>query len=115
MERMKRILACCFCLLLAMTLFLSCSAYSSNGQKIPAKGVYHKIKKGETFYSIARAYQVKLQDLAEVNNISNHSERITRVSPMFKVAGIGDNTNIYSFSKRLIYKFFSVHALHNLV
>lgn len=68
---MKRILACCFCLLLAMTLFLSCSAYSSNGQKIPAKGVYHKIKKGETFYSIARAYQVKLQDLAEVNNISN--------------------------------------------
>jgi lipoprotein NlpD len=71
MERMKRILACCFCLLLAMTLFLSCSAYSSNGQKTPAKGVYHKIKKGETFYSIARAYQVKLQDLAEVNNISN--------------------------------------------
>jgi lipoprotein NlpD len=82
MERMKRILACCFCLLLAMTLFLSCSAYSSNGQKTPAKGVYHKIKKGETFYSIARAYQVKLQDLAEVNNISN-PELIAEGSVLF--------------------------------
>jgi len=71
MERMKRILALCFCLLFVFTSIFSCSTHSSYGQKAPAKGVYHKIKKGETFWSIARAYQVKLQDLAEVNNISN--------------------------------------------
>jgi lipoprotein NlpD len=40
-------------------------------QKKPAKGIYHKVKKGETFWSIARAYHVKLQDLAEVNNVNN--------------------------------------------
>jgi lipoprotein NlpD len=68
---MKKILAFCFCLLFVLAAILSCSAHSSYGQKAPAKGVYHKIKKGETFYSIARAYQVKLQDLAEINNISN--------------------------------------------
>jgi lipoprotein NlpD len=35
------------------------------------KGVYHRVKKGETLYSIARAYRVHIQDLAEVNNIDD--------------------------------------------
>lgn len=35
------------------------------------KGVYHRVKKGETLYSIARAYSVHVQDLAEVNNVEN--------------------------------------------
>ncbi len=42
-------------------------------QKSPAKGVYHIVKKGETAYSIARAYSISLQDLAEINNISDVS------------------------------------------
>lgn len=36
-----------------------------------AKGVYHRVKSGETLASIARAYHVDMQDLAEVNNIEN--------------------------------------------
>jgi lipoprotein NlpD len=35
------------------------------------KGVYHRVKKGETLYSIAKAYKVHVQDLAEVNNVEN--------------------------------------------
>jgi len=37
------------------------------------KGVYHIVKKGETLYSIARAYSTSLQDLAEINNIRDVS------------------------------------------
>ena len=40
-------------------------------QKTQAKGVYHRVKKGETVWSIARAYNIKLQDLAEINNIED--------------------------------------------
>ncbi len=60
----------CFVLFIAV-FFASCSAPSSYVQKEPAKGIYHRVKKGETFRSIARAYHIKVQDLAEVNNISN--------------------------------------------
>lgn len=53
----------------ALVLFCSCSTLPirSDGPK----GVYHRVKSGETLSMIARAYHVKLQDLAETNNISN--------------------------------------------
>jgi lipoprotein NlpD len=57
--------------LLSSIFLASCSAPSSYVQKEPVKGVYHRVKKGETFRSIARAYHVKMQDLAEINNIQN--------------------------------------------
>jgi lipoprotein NlpD len=47
----------------------SCSG--TQVQKEPAKGVYHRVKKGETAWSIARAYRIKIQDLAEINDISD--------------------------------------------
>ncbi len=60
------------CLVSLISVFLvSCSAPSPYVQKEPAKGIYHRVKKGETFRGIARAYSVKMQDLAEVNNIDN--------------------------------------------
>lgn len=34
-----------------------------------AKGVYHLVKKGETLWSISKAYHVNLQELAELNNV----------------------------------------------
>jgi murein DD-endopeptidase MepM/ murein hydrolase activator NlpD len=58
---------CFFLMILASFLLVSCSG--PQVQKSPAKGVYHIVKKGETAYSIARAYSISLQDLAEVNNI----------------------------------------------
>lgn len=60
------------CLFLTFFIFtFSCSFTSPYMQKEPAKGVYHRVKKGETFWSIANAYHVKVQDLAEINNIKN--------------------------------------------
>jgi lipoprotein NlpD len=57
---------------LVISVFLvACSLPSPYVQKAPAKGIYHRVKKGETFQAIARAYHVKMQDLAEVNNIDN--------------------------------------------
>jgi lipoprotein NlpD len=35
------------------------------------RGIYHPVKKGETLSAIARAYHVKLRDLAEINHIDN--------------------------------------------
>jgi lipoprotein NlpD len=35
------------------------------------RGVYHTIKRGETLWSIARAYHADLQELAEINNITD--------------------------------------------
>lgn len=54
-----------------LALFMSCSA--PQVQKSQTKGVYHVVKKGETVYSIARAYSISLQDVAEINNISDVS------------------------------------------
>lgn len=55
-------------LLLIGAIFLSCSGYSVRGSR--SRGVYHRVKSGETLSAIASAYHVKLQDLAEINNIS---------------------------------------------
>jgi lipoprotein NlpD len=57
--------------LFPLQLTISCSG--SQVQKTQAKGVYHRVKKGETARNIARAYNIKLQDLAEINNIEDPS------------------------------------------
>jgi lipoprotein NlpD len=64
-----KLLVCFFCILFFLQLTISCSG--SQVQKTQAKGVYHRVKKGETAWSIARAYNIKLQDLAEINNIED--------------------------------------------
>lgn len=71
MEGMKKKLTSALSILFALAFILSCSAPSSYVPKEPAKGVYHRVKKGETFWSIARAYNVRMQDLAEANNVNN--------------------------------------------
>jgi lipoprotein NlpD len=48
-------------------IILSCSGYPVRGDR--PRGVYHRVKSGETLLSIARAYRVNLQELAEINNI----------------------------------------------
>jgi len=54
-----------------LALLMSCSAPQI--QKSQTRGVYHVVKKGETAYSIARAYSISLQDMAEINNIGDVS------------------------------------------
>ncbi len=38
------------------------------------KGIYHTVKKKQTLWSICNAYNVNLQDIAEINNIDNPSQ-----------------------------------------
>ncbi len=64
-----KLIVCFFCVLFFLQLTISCSG--SQVQRIQAKGVYHLVKKGETVWSIARVYNIKLQDLAEINNIED--------------------------------------------
>ncbi len=58
--------------LLAGVLLLSCSGCSVRGSR--ARGVYHRVKSGETLSIIARAYHINVQELAEVNNIRTPDE-----------------------------------------
>ena len=66
---LAKILVCCFCILSFMQLTISHSV--SQVQKSQETGVYHRVKKGETVWSIARAYNLKFQDLTEINNIED--------------------------------------------
>jgi lipoprotein NlpD len=54
--------------LLIGAVLISCAGYPGRSHK--PRGIYHRVKSGETLSAIARAYHVKLQDLAEINNIS---------------------------------------------
>lgn len=63
-------------LLLICFSFSACMPWAAEWSKSSnktrqARGVYHRIKSGETLWSIARAYQVSVQDLAEINDISD--------------------------------------------
>jgi lipoprotein NlpD len=50
----------------------ACSGKSVKTMKASrAKGVYHRVKGGESLYLIARAYNVEVQELAETNNIED--------------------------------------------
>jgi lipoprotein NlpD len=69
MEKIKPALASVFFILLALLLILSC--FRPQLQTTQSMGVYHRVKKNETVWMIARAYHVKLQDLAEKNNITD--------------------------------------------
>lgn len=60
------------CFLLIGAMLLSCSGYPVRSDR--SRGVYHRVKSGETLSAIARAYHVKLQDLAEINNISKFDQ-----------------------------------------
>ena len=63
-------------LLLICLSFSACVPWAAEWSKSSSKtrqtrGVYHRIKSGETLWSIARAYQASVQDLAEINDISD--------------------------------------------
>jgi len=56
-------------LFLFLFLIFSCSQPSLRQEH--TSGVYHLVKKQETLYSIARAYNIPMQKLAEVNDIKD--------------------------------------------
>jgi lipoprotein NlpD len=66
-------------LLLAFSLLflLSCSIQIRDRDSVKSsermRGVYHRVKPGETLWRISKAYNVDLQELAEINNITDAS------------------------------------------
>ena len=52
--------------LLLVNLLCGCTVFPTK-----TKGVYHRVRSGETLWSIARAYDIKIQELAEANNITD--------------------------------------------
>jgi lipoprotein NlpD len=66
--------------LLIGILLVSCSGHPIRGSQ--ARGVYHRVKSGETLSVIAKAYHIDVQELAEVNNIRK-SDEITVGSVVF--------------------------------
>ncbi len=52
-------------------LFLACSGPGISVKPEANKGIYHRVKKGETLWSISKTYHIDLQELAEINNIIN--------------------------------------------
>jgi len=71
MERLKKLFLSIIIIFIALSIFSSCSGPQIINEQ--ATGVYHRVKKGETAYSISRVYNIKLQDLADINNISDPS------------------------------------------
>jgi lipoprotein NlpD len=62
-----------------MLAVLLCSAACHRGTVLPessskANGVYHTVQKGQTLWRISKTYQVSMQDVAELNNITDHSQ-----------------------------------------
>jgi len=53
--------------LLFVNLLYGCTTHYAKTEK--TKGVYHRVKGGETLWSIAKAYKINVQELAEINNI----------------------------------------------
>lgn len=52
-----------------MIFLLACTGSYVKPEQV--KGIYHRIKKGETLYGISRAYHADLQEIAELNDITN--------------------------------------------
>jgi lipoprotein NlpD len=70
-RRRKNCLSASLIILFVLSLLLACTG--PQVQREPVKGVYHIVKKGETVYSISRAYSISLQELAKINNIKDVS------------------------------------------
>ncbi len=72
--------------LLGTLLLLSCSVQIVDRSSLKSsermRGVYHRVKPGETLWRISKAYNVDLQELAEINNITD-SARIGAGSVVF--------------------------------
>jgi lipoprotein NlpD len=54
----------------ALLVLVSCSVVQLQDTDRPT-GVYHKVRSGETLWRISQAYGVSMQDIAEVNNITD--------------------------------------------
>ncbi len=62
----KKIISILICVMLLLT---ACSAHFRESTR--ARGVYHKVKENVTLWRIAQTYNTDIQELAEINNITD--------------------------------------------
>ncbi len=55
--------------LLLVNLLYACTGHYARNVK--TKGIYYRVKSGDTLWSIAKAYNIDIQELAESNNITD--------------------------------------------
>lgn len=55
--------------LLMANLLYACTAHYT--KTVKTKGIYYRVKSGDTLWSIANAYNIDIQELAEANNITD--------------------------------------------
>jgi lipoprotein NlpD len=55
--------------LLLINLLYACTGHYARNVK--TKGIYYRVKSGDTLWSIAKAYNIDIQELAESNNITD--------------------------------------------
>jgi len=55
--------------LLLVNLLYACTGHYTRNVK--TKGIYYRVKSGDTLWSIANAYNMDIQELAEANNITD--------------------------------------------
>ncbi|MDO8526050.1 MAG: LysM peptidoglycan-binding domain-containing M23 family metallopeptidase [Deltaproteobacteria bacterium] len=60
----------------SLVLFLLVFLLTSCATSYDSRGVYHRVRRGESLLWVAKAYGVDLQDLAEMNNIQNVDQEL---------------------------------------
>jgi lipoprotein NlpD len=92
-------------LLAAVLLFVSFApflpAHAAPSKASAAKGVYHRVKRGETLVGIARAYGIPVQTIAEANRLKK-TERIEKDRILFIPGArrVIDNTTPLGLAKK---------------
>lgn len=74
-KKIKKLLLLFLVLLINVNIvFSTISCSTSPTRQADSKGVYHKIKRGQTLWRIAKTYGVDLELLAKVNNLEDATE-----------------------------------------
>lgn len=67
-----------FVLIIFLLLLSGCASsiatYATHQPQIAAPGIYHEVCRGETLWSIAKAYNVNIEKIADINHIPNKTE-----------------------------------------
>jgi lipoprotein NlpD len=65
------------------------------------KGIYHKVNKGDTLYSISKAYGVNLDTIMEVNHITN--PKYIKENQFLFIPGVKKEINLKKVSEKFIW------------
>lgn len=76
--------------LLIILVIPACATHFKESEQ--ATGVYHCVKSGETLWRIARAYNVDVQDLAEINDITDPSR--IKIDNVIFIPGAGQVVDV---------------------